>query len=277
MRILTRYILGEILSHALIGCVIFTFILFMRELPRILEMVVHNSSTFGSVFQVVLFSLPNFFLITIPMAVLVGILLGLSRLAADSEIIAMRASGIHPRRQRLLDIVVGLTIAGYVVSVLADLTLGVSTDQRNGLSGAIAALSVAAPVIVVLRLLRHRTITSATLFGAIAAYLMLAVAYFFVFLTVSQWQGPESFFTTPDQPSSSFMYFSLTTITTVGYGDLTAQTHLGRLLATSEAVVGQVYLVTFVAMIVGLRAQEWRNRGDGRLDPPPDAVEQADA
>ena len=192
-------------------------------------------------------------------------------------LIAMRASGIHPRRQRLLDIVVGLTIAGYVVSVLADLTLGVSTDQRNGLSGAIAALSVAAPVIVVLRLLRHRTITSATLFGAIAAYLMLAVAYFFVFLTVSQWQGPESFFTTPDQPSSSFMYFSLTTITTVGYGDLTAQTHLGRLLATSEAVVGQVYLVTFVAMIVGLRAQEWRNRGDGRLDPPPDAVEQADA
>jgi hypothetical protein len=189
-------------------------------------------------------------------------------------LIAMRASGVHPRRQRLLDIIVGLTIAGYAVSVFADLTLGIATEQRNGLSGAIAMLSVAAPVIVVLRLLRHRTITSATLFGAIAAYLMLAVAYFFVFLTVSQWQG--TYFTSPDQPSSSFMYFSLTTITTVGYGDLTAQTHLGRLLATSEAVVGQVYLVTFVAMIVGLRAQEWRNRGDGQLDPPPDAVEQTD-
>jgi len=94
VRILTRYILGEILSHALIGCVIFTFILFMRELPRILEMVVHNGSTFGSVFQVVLFTLPNFFLVTIPMAVLVGILLGFSRLSADSEIIAMRASGL---------------------------------------------------------------------------------------------------------------------------------------------------------------------------------------
>jgi LPS export ABC transporter permease LptG/LPS export ABC transporter permease LptF len=94
VRILTRYITGEILSHALIGGVIFTFILFMKELPHILEMVVHNSSTFNSVFEVVLFMLPNFFMITIPMAVLVGVLLGLSRLAADSEIIAMRASGM---------------------------------------------------------------------------------------------------------------------------------------------------------------------------------------
>ena len=94
MRILTRYILGEILSHTLIGGVIFTFILFMKELPKILEMMVHNSSTFTSLLEVVVFMMPNFFKVTIPMAVLVGVLLGFSRLAADSEIIAMRASGL---------------------------------------------------------------------------------------------------------------------------------------------------------------------------------------
>jgi LPS export ABC transporter permease LptG/LPS export ABC transporter permease LptF len=94
VRILTRYILGEILSHTLIGCALFTFILFMKELPHILEMVVRNSSTFTNVLEVFLFTLPNFFMVTIPMAVLVGVLLGLSRLAADSEIIAMRASGL---------------------------------------------------------------------------------------------------------------------------------------------------------------------------------------
>ncbi len=94
MRILTRYILGEILSHALIGCVLFTFLLFMKELERILEMVVHNSSTFVSVVEIILFMLPNIFMVTIPMAVLVGVLLGFSRLAADSEVIAMRASGL---------------------------------------------------------------------------------------------------------------------------------------------------------------------------------------
>ena len=187
-----------------------------------------------------------------------------------SLLIALRASGINPRRQRILDIVIGGTIIGYAVTVLADLTVGVGTDQRNGVSGAIAVLSVAAPVIVVLRLVQHRTVTMATMYGAIAAYLLIAVAYFFVFLTVGGWQG--TFFTNPEEASSSYMYFSLTTITTVGYGDLTAQTHLGRLLANSEAVVGQVYLVTFVAMIVGLRAQEWRNRGNDFV-PPPDTIE----
>jgi LPS export ABC transporter permease LptG/LPS export ABC transporter permease LptF len=94
VRILTRYILGEILSLTLIGCALFTFILFMPLLPHILEVVVRNSSTLADVAQVFLFTLPNLFKVTIPMAVLWGILLGLSRLASDSEIIAMRASGL---------------------------------------------------------------------------------------------------------------------------------------------------------------------------------------
>ncbi len=94
VRILTRYILGEILSHTLIGCALFTFILFMPYLPNILEMVVRNSSTFSNASEIFLLTLPNLFRVTIPMSVLVGVLLGLSRLAADSEIIAMRASGL---------------------------------------------------------------------------------------------------------------------------------------------------------------------------------------
>jgi LPS export ABC transporter permease LptG/LPS export ABC transporter permease LptF len=93
VRILTRYILGEITSHSLIGCALFTFILFMKPLEQILEMMVRNSSGFVTVFQLFVFMLPNTFLLSIPMSVLVGVLLGLSRLAADSEITAMRASG----------------------------------------------------------------------------------------------------------------------------------------------------------------------------------------
>jgi LPS export ABC transporter permease LptG/LPS export ABC transporter permease LptF len=93
VRILTRYILGEITSHSLIGCALFTFILFMKPLEQILDAVVRNSSSFATVMQILLFTLPNTFLVTIPMSVLVGVLLGLSRLAADSEITAMRASG----------------------------------------------------------------------------------------------------------------------------------------------------------------------------------------
>lgn len=96
MRILTRYILREVTSHALIGVAVFTFVLFTRDLGRILELVVRNSAPLPSVAEVFFFILPTAFTISIPAGVLVGILIGLSRLAADSEITAMRASGIGP-------------------------------------------------------------------------------------------------------------------------------------------------------------------------------------
>src|SRR6516225_12303980 len=94
MRILTRYILNEVVSHAAVGIAIFTFVLFTKDLGHILELVVRNSAPLSSVLEVVALSLPLAFTITIPAGVLVGVLLGLSRLAADSEITAMRASGI---------------------------------------------------------------------------------------------------------------------------------------------------------------------------------------
>lgn len=94
MRILTRYILKEIASHALIGVALFTFIIFMRDMGRLLELVVRNSAPLPSVAEIFLFTLPATFTITLPMGVLVGILVGLSRLAADSEVTAIRASGM---------------------------------------------------------------------------------------------------------------------------------------------------------------------------------------
>src|SRR5436853_3578109 len=94
MRILTRYILSEVTSHALIGAAVFTFVLFTRDLGRILELVVRNSAPLPSVAEIFFFTVPVALTYTIPMGVLIGILIGLSRLAADSEITAMRASGI---------------------------------------------------------------------------------------------------------------------------------------------------------------------------------------
>src|SRR6476469_1370798 len=94
MRILTRYILREVISHAAIGVAVFTFVLFTRDLGHILDLVVRNSAPLPSVIAIFVYTLPVAFTYTIPMGVLVGILIGLSRLAADSEITAMRASGI---------------------------------------------------------------------------------------------------------------------------------------------------------------------------------------
>lgn len=94
MRILTRYVLKEVLQHAALGAALFTFVIFMRDVGRILELIVRNSAPLPSVAELFFLTLPTAFTITIPMGVLVGILIGLSRLAADSEVTAMRSSGM---------------------------------------------------------------------------------------------------------------------------------------------------------------------------------------
>lgn len=119
MRILTRYILKEVLSHALLGGVLFTFVLFMKELGPLIEIAVRNSTSLGSVVEIFLLMLPNMFTLTIPMAVLVGVLLGLSRLAADSEITAMRASGIGV--WRFVGIVSIVAVAGWLIGLATTL------------------------------------------------------------------------------------------------------------------------------------------------------------
>src|SRR5690349_13498786 len=94
MRILRRYILGEVTSHALIGTGIFTFIIFTKQLGQILELVVRNSAPLPSAVELFFLIIPGALTITLPAGVLIGVLLGLSRLAADSEITAMKASGV---------------------------------------------------------------------------------------------------------------------------------------------------------------------------------------
>lgn len=113
MRILTRYVLREVVSYALLGGALFTFVLFVGRLGRIVDLVVRDSASLGQVARIFGYLLPDALTMTIPMAVLVGILLGLSRLAADSEITAMRACGMSA-----LDFV-------RIVSIVALLAVGV--------------------------------------------------------------------------------------------------------------------------------------------------------
>jgi LPS export ABC transporter permease LptF/LPS export ABC transporter permease LptG len=94
MRILTRYILKEIVSHSLLGLLIFTFVIFIRHLGHLLELVVRQNLLPSSILTLFLLPIPSILVITIPMAVLVGTLIGLSRMSADGEVIAARAAGI---------------------------------------------------------------------------------------------------------------------------------------------------------------------------------------
>lgn len=82
------------MSHAALGAGVFTFVIFMKNLGSILELIVRNSAPLPSIAELFFLTLPAAFTYTLPMAVLVGILIGLSRLASDSEVTAMRASGV---------------------------------------------------------------------------------------------------------------------------------------------------------------------------------------
>src|SRR5438477_5085771 len=130
MRILTRYILGEIISHALIGAAVFTFVLFTRDLERILELVVRNSAPLPSVAEIFFFTVPVALTYTIPMGVLVGILVGLSRLAADSEITAMRASGIGV--WRFLRIILIFVLGAWLLALINRLYVAPQSQAALG-------------------------------------------------------------------------------------------------------------------------------------------------
>ncbi len=94
MRILTRYILREIFSHFLLGLLVFTFVIFIRQLGNLLELVVRHNVPMREVTTLFLLPVPSILMLTVPMAVLVGTLIGLSRMAADGEVIAARATGV---------------------------------------------------------------------------------------------------------------------------------------------------------------------------------------
>lgn len=180
-----------------------------------------------------------------------------SALVGGALLLALRASGLSRRWQRLADGLVFVVIATLVVVVLSNFSESTEASATPA-PIVLVVLAALAPVVVVRRLLQHRTVSLGTLLGAISAYLLIPVAFYYVFLSVDTYENSHFFGTS--ESTTSFMYFSLTSLTTLGYGDLTPVTDLGRLLSTSEAVVGQVFLVTFVAMIVGLMAQSRRGR-----------------
>ena len=83
--------------------------------------------------------------------------------------------------------------------------------------------------------------------GAISAYLLIALGFALLFLSVGD-RLTEPFFGTPE-PSTSFMYHSLTTLSTAGLGDLAPVSPVARLLTGAEAIIGQVYLAWLPVVI----------------------------
>jgi len=98
MKLLDRYILREILGYALLGLGVFLFILMTPEVLRLSELLAQETVTWNQVGRLFLSVLPEKLTWAVPLSVLTGLLMGMSRLAADSEVIALHAVGVGQGR-----------------------------------------------------------------------------------------------------------------------------------------------------------------------------------
>jgi Ion channel len=165
-------------------------------------------------------------------------------------VLALYASQARPLIARLAAAVVALAVLGSAAALIGFGEFG-STAGRI-----VAVLLVAlAPLAIVRGVVRgvrtEGAVTMHTMFGVLCIYLLIGMLFAYVYGLVGDAQSEPFFASGIDPDISDYLYFSFATMTTVGYGDLAAATDLGRSVAIAEALIGQIYLVTVVAVIVG--------------------------
>jgi Ion channel len=156
-----------------------------------------------------------------------------------------------------------LTVALVVVAAI--------TDQQTWLNLASAiqiALLAVAMAAVLRRVVTAAEVGSRTILGAISVYTVLGILFTFVYGTVDRIQGGPFFERVPHPGGSDFIFFSYTTLTTTGYGNLVPGGQPGRMISGLEMMVGQIFLVTLVAGLVSLwrPGEAFRRRQERRSD-----------
>ena len=160
--------------------------------------------------------------------------------------LAFHASAVGPRVRLWAS---AMLLAAFLAVVVINQSVADSTARGLGelWFGVVFLLTLIA---VLRRVLIHQEVTLETICGALSAYLLLGLMFGSVYGAMAD-LGDQQVFVQVAEPSVALrMYFSFTTLTTLGYGDVTAATDLGRAVATLEAVFGQIFLVTLIARLV---------------------------
>jgi ion channel len=144
---------------------------------------------------------------------------------------------------------VGVAVLGVGASIFIAITQ--ETRAASGYLAITSLLLTLATISAIARRLWLRVeISVLTVLGAVCIYVLLGLSFAFVYEAIGD-LGSQPFFASQETGTrSDYMYFSFITMATVGYGDLTPEGGLGRALAVTEGLFGQIYLVTAVAALV---------------------------
>jgi hypothetical protein len=167
--------------------------------------------------------------------------------------LALRTSEARRGLLVVANVLFVVAVAGGVVNLF--------TDAESGLSGfvfvAASLLYVVAPVAIVRHVAYRTAVDQETMLGALAAYLLIGMAFAFAYRSVGAIDSTPFFGADGEGTMSQDLFFSFVTLTTTGYGDLVPAGNPGQSFAVLEALLGQLFLVTAVAKIVTV----WRPRG----------------
>ena len=169
-------------------------------------------------------------------------------LAGASLLLAFGAARVSPRIMRAVAAVAALALA---VSVLRATGGGVGDGAARLMNALLFALGPPALAIAVVRDLRAKgEVRVEAVVGVLTLYMLIGMSFGFLYGAIDR-LGGDPFFGTGDEATVSHcLYFSFTTLATVGYGDFVARSDLGHTIAVFEALLGQIYLVTVVSVVV---------------------------
>lgn len=143
---------------------------------------------------------------------------------------------------------------------------GTAVPRVPAISGGL--MLIVAPVVILRRVVRDKVVTAETILGAIAVYLLLGFSFASLFATIGSLTPAPFFQGSSPANANDYLFFSYTTLTTVGYGNLVPAGTLGRTFAMVEALLGQIYLVIVVARLVSLWGQDLPPRPPRTRDYP---------
>jgi Ion channel len=169
-------------------------------------------------------------------------------LAGASLLLALWSANVTSRIARAAT---AFVVAALALSVLH----AAGGDIGDGAARAANALLLAAgPPTVAIGVIRNvraaGEVRLDAVLGVLSLYMLIGMAFGFLYGAIDQFGGDPFFSSGKPATVAHCLYFSFTTLATVGYGDFVARSDLGHTLAVSEALIGQIYLVTVVSLIV---------------------------